>query len=356
MPHRQLIGPGGTSDLGGWLQWLARLLLKPRSRGFRIIFAAAAVLIASGLRHVLDGSLPPGFPFLTFFPAVLLTTVFAGTAAGSAAAVLCGLAAWFWFIPPAGAFSLAPGALVAMAFYAAITTTEIVFISATNLALRALVRAEGRAREQARQRELMFSELQHRVSNNLSTVAALLRMQAGRTRDAEAKGALQDAQQRIATVARLQRLLHAPDSQTVDAVDFLKSLSRETVEAAGSGQPVDVRLEADPVTLSEAAAVPFGLIASELLMNAIEHGAAGSATPQIDIRLRLTQEAQPLASLDIGDNGPGLPQGFSVETSRSLGLSIARQFAEQLGGTLALTNRAGGGTLSRLTFPMGAPA
>jgi two-component system, sensor histidine kinase PdtaS len=56
------------------------------------------------------------------------------------------------------------------------------------------------------------------------------------------------------------------------------------------------------------------------------------------------------AVLRIRDNGQGLPQDFDIEKTRSLGLSIARQFAKQLGGTLVMERRPEGGTEARLEF------
>lgn len=64
-----------------------------RPPAFRWAFAAAAFAIAFALRYALDGELPPGFPYLTFFPAVIVTAFFAGIREAIAVAVLCGLAA-----------------------------------------------------------------------------------------------------------------------------------------------------------------------------------------------------------------------------------------------------------------------
>ncbi len=62
--------------------------------------AVAITLLATGLRLLLDPVLPPGFPFLTFFPAVVLTTFFFGLRPGIVCAVLSGLAAWYFFVNP----------------------------------------------------------------------------------------------------------------------------------------------------------------------------------------------------------------------------------------------------------------
>lgn len=269
--------------------------------------------------------------------------------------VIGGLLAWYLFIPPSFSFAIDIRMLIPIAFYVGFAGLEILFVAVVNTALRALSEAQQRAVDLARSRELMFAEVQHRVSNNLTTVAALLRMQAARSTDAQVRQALTEAQLRINTVARLQRRLHAPDCQQVDVPDFLKALVADTVDAANTGRTVSVKLSAEPLVLPQERAIPLGLIASELLMNAIEHGKQVPTAPEVQIHL--TSRLQPCGdttavTLDLVDNGPGLPEGFNLAGSKSLGLSIAREFARQLGGDLVLSNRPDGGTQSRLSFAL----
>ena len=70
-----------------------------------------------------------------------------------------------------------------------------------------------------RERELItkdatIREIHHRVKNNLQTVAALLRLQARRLESPEARGALEEAMRRVATIA----LVHETLSQTLDEI------------------------------------------------------------------------------------------------------------------------------------------
>lgn len=59
--------------------------------------------------------------------------------------------------------------------------------------------------------------------------------------------------------------------------------------------------------------------------------------------------------LRVSDNGVGLPPGFSVDHTPSLGLSIVRSLVgTQLGGTISMRNE--GGTLVELRVPIAAPA
>ncbi len=73
---------------------LHRWALTRRSPSYKWLFALTATVLALVVRQAVDGSLPPGFPYLTFFPAVILTTFFAGLAPGVVTATVSGVLAW----------------------------------------------------------------------------------------------------------------------------------------------------------------------------------------------------------------------------------------------------------------------
>jgi two-component sensor histidine kinase len=101
------------------------------------------------------------------------------------------------------------------------------------------------------------------------------------------------------------------------------------------------------------AAIPMALIVAESIANAIEHGfAAGQADPWLGIRLGPGLQRRQLA-VEIEDNGIGLPDGFTLEHSDSLGLRSATMLAGQIGGSYSLTSSTdGSGPLARLELPL----
>lgn len=337
---------------------LSRALTTQRSLRHEIIFGTLAVAVATTLRFALDDLLPPGFPFLTFFPAIMLTLVLSSIRSGLAVALICGGIAWHFFIVPQDGSGATVGSALAIAFYTLIIATDVLFITAAAWALTERKTAQERATAMAHARGLMFSELQHRISNNLSTVAALLRLQSQHVADDTARQALVAAQTRIRSISLLQRRLHAPEMQALDAADYLREVLNDVIEVAGAGD-VALSFQADPLPLPHDSAVPLGLIASELVMNAVEHGAAPGQQTRISVTLSagdLPATGRRPAVLQIMDEGPGLPDGFNLAASESLGLTVAQQFAVALNGELKLLNRPNGGTLARLHFAVDPPA
>ncbi|WP_052650311.1 sensor histidine kinase [Paracoccus sp. PAMC 22219] len=334
------------------MQGLGAALLAQRSLRYQVVFALSAIVLSTALRFALDDALPPGFPFLTFFPAVMLTLVFSSLRSGLVVGAVCGIVAWYFFIEPVRSLAVTPGAVVALVLYVLIIATDVVFITAAGRALEQRLSAEQRANALATSRSLMFSELQHRISNNLSTVAALLRLQSQQVADETARQALVASQTRIRSISLLQRRLHSPDLQTLDAAEYLREVLQDVVQVSGAGN-VDLDFSADSLPLPHDTAVPLGLIASELVMNAIEHGAHDGCDTRIVVGLTVGargSDGRIPAALRIADHGPGLPEGFDLAASDSLGLIVARQFAVALNGTLSLVRGNGGGTVARLDF------
>jgi two-component sensor histidine kinase len=104
-------------------------------------------------------------------------------------------------------------------------------------------------------------------------------------------------------------------------------------------------------------ATPLAVVLSELLQNAAEHA---FVEPQVGgglvglVGIVLTRDEQALVAQVI-DNGSGLPDGFSLEKTDSLGLSIVRDLVvSQLGGAMAM--HTDGGTVVELRVPLDSPA
>jgi two-component system, sensor histidine kinase PdtaS len=318
----------------------------------RWTFAAIAFVVGFGLRYALEGRLPSGFPYLTFFPAVILTTFFVGLVPGVVVGVLSGLAAWYFFIAPTNSFALNGPAMLALAFYVVIIVVDVLLIHWMHVALNRLQREQEVSRRHADERDLLFKEMQHRVSNNLAVVSSILSAQRRSLPDGEAANALAQAATRVNLVARMQRDLYDPSRQTLDFATYLTGLGPDIIEAMDAGH---VRYEADvePVDVPSELAVPLGLIVTELISNSVEHAFANRRSGRISVSLKRAaggEADRPKMVLRVADDGPGWPEGFTPDTSRSLGMRIVLSLAQQIGGAFAFGND--GGAVSTLTFPL----
>lgn len=308
-----------------------------------LLFCFAALL----LRFAAEPLLPTGYPFVTFFPAVILSSFLFGVRPGIFAAVLCGLMSWYMFIPPFHRLAMNPAVAVAMLFYTGVVTIDILLIHFMQRANFNLAVERERSRTLADNRELLFRELQHRVSNNLQVVAAMLSLQRRQVGHADAKRALDDASERLALVGRISRALYDPSGMGQDMHGFLSTLAADIVDASGRDDVQVVVTVPATMRLDATVAVPFALIVAESISNAIEHGLPDRAGC---IHITLDSQDEQL-SLAIADDGRGIAPGFQVDTQQSLGLRIAHALALQLGGRFALGPGPAGGAVARLDLP-----
>jgi two-component sensor histidine kinase len=198
----------------------------------------------------------------------------------------------------------------------------------------------------SRDRELVtkdatIREIHHRVKNNLQTVAALLRLQARRIESASGREALEEAVRRVGAIAVVHETLSQSFEERVefDAVaDQLIALVTEVGAHEGS---VRLRREGTFGTLSSDAATPLAMVLTEVLQNAMEHGFPDGRTGTVAV---LPEPGPDGLRVRVSDDGIGLPAGFDPFATTSLGLSIVRTLVAELGGSLVLEDRPGGGT------------
>ncbi|WP_421736710.1 sensor histidine kinase [Caulobacter sp.] len=312
---------------------------------YRYGFAVAAAGLGLVVRLLLGDWFPPGFPYLTFFPVIIVTTYFVGARPAVLCATLSGLAAWYFFIGPEQHFAFGPTTFVALGFFAFVVAVDIFFIDGMQRAVRQLSRERERYARLAESQDLLYRELHHRVSNNIQVVGALLRLQAAGVKDGDARHALQEAGGRIEVIAKIQRELHNRVGDPVPFRIFAQSLLNDANVAAGT--QASVSIEGGELPLHSDQATPVTLVLLECFNNALEHAFAGGRDGAVAVRL--DQDGADHV-LTVRDNGAGPPEGFDPAKSTSLGLRIVRAMAGQLGGRFEMT-RGDGWTTCRLTYP-----
>lgn len=236
--------------------------------------------------------------------------------------------------------------------------------SATNLALSELEAGARSLEATLAEKDLLLREIHHRVKNNLQVVSSLLSLQASGLADKAAQDAIRESQGRIRSMALIHELLYREgekvDLANVDFLDYLRHLADyladlHHVESAKLRLEVDgedTRLDADLAT-------DCGLIASELISNALRHAFPGRAKGRVLVSLR--KDGRGGILFEVADDGVGLPAGLvgmdagqrSDASGRTTGLRLVRLIAGQLGAELEFLETAGGGCTARLALKAG---
>jgi two-component sensor histidine kinase len=203
-----------------------------------------------------------------------------------------------------------------------------------------------------RQKDVLLEEMQHRVGNSLQIIASIILMKARTVQSEETRLHLQDAHSRVMSIAAVQQHLHAAGSGgPVDMTPYLSKLC-ETLATSmiGDIRPVSLRVCGDGGSATSRQAECLGLIATELVMNALKH-----AFPN-DKRDGQIAVGYDVAGMDwklwVTDNGIGRPDGVFAQATVGLGTSIVKALAQQLDARVETLAGPKGTTVSitRATF------
>jgi two-component sensor histidine kinase len=206
--------------------------------------------------------------------------------------------------------------------------------------------AEQEMAELLQQKEILLEEMQHRVANSLQIIASILLLKARTVHSEETRQHLEDAHQRVLSVAAVQQQLHA--SKRGDPIELAPYLSRlcETLAASmiSEGRAVVLKVQAGRGTASSKAAVSIGLIVTELVINALKHAFIDDrANGVITVVHEVAETSWRLA---VADNGVGQAESRPAKTMPGLGTSIVEALAKQLDARVAVSMTSDGTSVS----------
>ncbi len=330
-------GPGGRLTAGA---------LRGRPVGYAL--AVASVALALGVRLLVGGAFPAGFPFLTFFPAIIIISYLAGVGPGIFATILSLLSAWFVLIEPAYSFRLVDGTVMPLLFFLAVAGIDITLIAVMQDALDRLSEERRLTARLYDQQLSLFAELQHRVANNMAFISGLLRLQKRRivAEPASAANAFDEAVQRIETMSRVHRRLYDPAAANRALGGHLQAMCDELIGLTGMAH-VQVHVDVPDLQIALPQLLPLSLVVAETVTNSLKHGFAGQDHGRITIKPE--PGAGGAVAFVIRDNGVGLPANFGLGNSNGLGMRIVDGLVRQIGGTIATANE--GGTVTRIILP-----
>jgi two-component system, sensor histidine kinase PdtaS len=201
-------------------------------------------------------------------------------------------------------------------------------------------------------KDATIREIHHRVKNNLQTVAALLRLQARRTVNAEGREALIESVRRVSSIALVHDALSMSVDEQVNLDEVIDRILPIMNDVASVDRPIRINRVGDLGVLDSDRATALIMVITELVQNAIEH-AFDPAAAEGSVTIRAERSARWL-DVVVHDDGRGLPEGFNLEKSDRLGLQIVRTLVSaELDGTLGMSEASERGTDVVLRVPIG---
>ena len=152
--------------------WVIRLPLADQNPALQTVGTLVIFALAWFLRVETAPMLPPGFPYVTFFPAVIITSFLFGVRFGLMSALLCGLTAWYYFIAPAYSFTIV-GKQLALGFYVFVVATDLLLIHGMQAANRQLIMERQLNLDLANAKADLVLELEQRVAERKAALDEL---------------------------------------------------------------------------------------------------------------------------------------------------------------------------------------
>ena len=243
--------------------------------------------------------------------------------------------------------------LNARAVFTESKTQTLILLAIEDITVRRA--SEREVAELLRHKEMLLQEMQHRIANSLQIIASILLLKARTVQSEETRLHLQDAQQRIMSVAAVQRHLHP--TQHGEHIGLAPYLHRLCESLAGSmigdSRPIELTVNADDGAASSSDAISIGLIVTELVINSLKHAFADDADGGL---ISVTYEREETDwRLTVSDNGMGSPGGQVIEDIPGLGTGIVGALARQLGAQVEIVTAPQGRSVSIAHGPFPAP-
>jgi len=197
-----------------------------------------------------------------------------------------------------------------------------------------------------REKDVLLEELQHRVANSLQIIAAIILMKSRTVTSEETRLHLQDAHNRVMSVAAVQQHLHvAGTAGTIEMAPYLTKLCESlTTSMISNDRPIKLKVISDGGSVTSRDAVSLGLVVTELVLNAVKHAFLND---RIDRRITVAYDvAGTNWQLSVADNGIGKPAGDFAQAKAGLGTSIVKALAQQLDARVEVSSGPQGTTVS----------
>ena len=209
--------------------------------------------------------------------------------------------------------------------------------------------AERRKDDLLREKQVLMQELQHRVANSLQIIASVLLQSARRVNSEETRSHLSDAHHRVLSVATMQKQLATTQEGEVALRPYFTELC-QSISASMIARPASLSITAsvDDSKVDARVSVSLGLIATELVINALKHAfPRGHRDGKIVVDYRASGQGW---TLRIDDNGVGFPSN-AAEAMPGLGTGIVEALARQLDATVTIAGAHPGTTVSIVHEP-----
>ncbi|MHB1086204.1 MAG: sensor histidine kinase [Minisyncoccota bacterium] len=198
------------------------------------------------------------------------------------------------------------------------------------------------------QKDTLLKEMRHRIANSLQLIASIILLKAETVQSEESRIHLEDAHDRILSIATVQRNLDpVGDGHEVPVVEYLRTLSQSIGRSMiGGRKPITITVSGSSGSVLPDEAIGLGLITTELVINALKH-AFPSGEGNVVVSFIAEDDGWTLA---VRDDGIGM-SASKQKQREGLGTNIVESLAKQLNAAVIRNSTPKGTTVSIIRAP-----
>ncbi|NEP02250.1 MAG: GAF domain-containing protein [Symploca sp. SIO2E9] len=196
-------------------------------------------------------------------------------------------------------------------------------------------RVESRIQASLQQKEVLLSEVHHRVKNNMQVISSLLDLQSLQTQNQDTRQMFAESRNRIKSMALIHEQLYRFSTPVgINFAQYIYNLSSYLLKTyAVNPNNIRLQLDLDDVVLNLSTAIPCGLMLNELISNALKHAFPGNSKGTIFVELKMEGNQ---INLMVSNNGVKLPETKEFLQNTSLGFQLIQAWVQQLQGQLSI--------------------
>jgi len=209
-------------------------------------------------------------------------------------------------------------------------------------------KSESRLKSSLEEKNILLSEVHHRVKNNLQVIISLLKLQTKYIEDEDALSAFNTAVSRIRSIAMIHEKLYKSENlSNANLSEYIHELAQYLISShKKETESVNLIVNVKNIFLDIDSAVLCGLIINELILNALKY-AFPDADKDNEIMVEFISEENTKDDvygtgfgfeLTVSDNGIGFPEYIDIENNNTLGFKIINTLVKQLKGTISVNS------------------
>jgi PAS domain S-box-containing protein len=184
-------------------------------------------------------------------------------------------------------------------------------------------------------KEILMSEIHHRVKNNFEIISSLLDLSCIHTEDQESQKLLSDIRSRIYSMALIHSQLYEDNRfDRVDVGSHVRMMLDYISHIYGSSEnPLNFVVDAPEIYLSINQAIPLSLALNEIVTNSFKH--AFKENNHRTISVFLNNPTEDTIFVRVKDDGVGISKDIDFNNELGVGLDLTKHLVEkQLNGEI----------------------